>query len=288
MKNTKRVFITGASAGFGQDTTKAMAEKGHTVYATMRGATGKNADKARALQSWAKERGHSVHVLDLDVTQDQSVDKAVTAALQNGGIDVLINNAGLGNWGIDEGFTIEQAQQVFDINLFGVMRVNRAVLPYFRREGKGLILYVSSGLGRIVFPFLAVYTASKHALEGYAESTSYELAPLGIRSVIVQPGAYGTTFLANSMPPQSDVTGAYGPTAKMFEAFGSGFEERAKSGELGDPSEVVQALVEEVERPDGERPLRRTVGQDVLEPVSAINQTCDQVQGHLLDALGLK
>jgi NAD(P)-dependent dehydrogenase (short-subunit alcohol dehydrogenase family) len=168
------------------------------------------------------------------------------------------------------------------------MRLNRAVVPHFRKVGKGLIIYISSGLGRIVFPFLAIYTSSKHAIEGFAESTSYELAPLGIESVIVQPGAYGTTFLANSVHPKNGVTSAYGPTTKMFEAFGSGFEERAKSGELGDPSEVVKALVEEVERPSGERALRRTVGQDVLEPVSDINQTCDQVQDNLLSAFGLK
>lgn len=288
MSNSKRVFITGASAGFGHETTKALARKGHTVYATMRGVSGKNADQAQALTSWAKEAGHSVHVLELDVTDEASVSKAVGAAVEKDGIDVLINNAGIGTWGIDEGYTVEQAQQVFDVNLFGVMRVNRAVVPHLREAGTGLIIYISSGLGRIVFPFMAVYTASKFAIEGFAESTSYELAPLGIQSVIVQPGAYGTTFLDNSMHPVNDVMGTYGPSAKTFEAFGSSFEERAKSGDLGDPSEVVKALVEEVERPTGERPLRRTVGQDVLEAVSAINQTCDQVQDHLLSAFGLK
>jgi NAD(P)-dependent dehydrogenase (short-subunit alcohol dehydrogenase family) len=135
---------------------------------------------------------------------------------------------------------------------------------------------------------MAAYTASKFALEGFAESASYELAPLGIQSVIVQPGAFGTTFLANAVRPQTDVSSTYGPTAKMFETFGRGFEERAKSGGLGDPADVVAALVEEVERSAGERALRRTVGQDVAEPVSAINQTCDQVQGYLLNAFGLK
>ena len=288
MSNSRRVFITGASAGFGFDTSKALAEEGHTVYATMRGVEGKNADKAKALASWAKDGGRSVHILELDVTDEASVGKAVAAAVEKGGIDVLINNAGVGTWGIDEGYTIEQAQQIFDINLLGVMRVNRAVVPHLRKAGKGLIIYTSSGLGRIVLPFMAIYTASKFALEGFAESTSYELAPLGIQSVIVQPGAFGTTFLANSVHPKSDVVGTYGPTAKMFEAFSSGFEERAKSGGLGDPSEVVKALVKEVERPAGDRPLRRTVGQDVMEPVSAINETCDQVQGHLLSAFGLK
>lgn len=288
MGSSKHVFITGASAGFGHAAARALAERGHTVYATMRGRTGKNADKAEALERWAHEGGHSVHVIELDVTDLASVQRAVAEAVDKGGIDVLINNAGVGTWGIDEGYTIEQAQQVFDVNLFGVMRANHAVVPHFRRAGKGLIITISSGLGRLVFPFMAIYTASKFAIEGFAESVSHELAPLGIESVILQPGAYGTTFLANSMHPESDVSSAYGPTAEMFEAFGSGFEERARSGQLGDPNDVVQALVEEVERPAGARSLRRPVGQDVAEPVTAINQVCDQVQDGLLRAFGLR
>ena len=288
MSDSKRILITGASAGFGENTTKALAEKGHTVFATMRGVAGKNAGKAKALEEWAKSGGHSVHVLDLDVTDEASVSKAVASAVEKGGIDVLINNAGVGTWGIDEGYTVEQAQRVFDINLFGVMRLNRAVVPHFREAGKGLVVYVSSGLGRVVFPFMAIYTASKFALEAFAESTSYELAPLGIHSVIVQPGAYGTTFLGNSVHGEKDVTGSYGRSAEMFAAFGSGFEERAKAGGLGDPSEVTAALLEEVERPAGDRPLRHTVGQDIMEPVSAINQACDQVQNGLLSHYNLK
>ncbi len=184
--------------------------------------------------------------------------------------------------------TPSSRQQVFDINLFGVMRVNHAVLPYFRKAGRGLIIYISSALGRIVLPFLAIYTASKHAIEGFAESTSYELAPLGIETVIVQPGTYGTTFLEHPINPESDVSNTYGLTTKRFDALGRGFEERAKSGNIGNPSEVAKTLVEEVERAGGERPLRRVVGQDVKVPVSAINQTCDHVQGHLLRTSGLK
>ena len=288
MSDSKRVFITGASSGFGSDTVKALAEKGHTVYATMREVSGRNAGKARALESWAREGDCSVHVLELDVTDRASVSKAVAAAVDEGGIDVLINNAGVGTWGIAEGFSVEQAQAIFNINLFGMMRLNHAVLPHFRQAGKGLVVYVSSGLGRIVYPFMAIYVSSKFAIEAFAESTSYELAPLGIQSVIVQPGAYGTKFFANAMYPTSDVGSKYGPSAKMFEAFGRGLEERIKAGGLGDPSEVVAALVEEVERPAGERPLRRTVGQDIMDPVTAINQTCDQIQGQLLSRFGLK
>ncbi|MFN0246294.1 MAG: SDR family oxidoreductase, partial [Kofleriaceae bacterium] len=282
MSDKKRVFITGASAGFGFDTVKALAARGHTVFAAMRDVSGRNAAKATELESWATANHHAVHVVEVDVTNDASVAKGIATAVDRGGLDVIINNAGAGTWGIDEGFSIDQARQIFELNLLGVMRVNRAAVPHFRENGKGLILYVSSGLGRIVFPFMAIYTASKFALEGYAESTSYELAPLGIQSVIIQPGAYGTTFLANCVQPKTDVVGTYGATAKMFGAFSSGFEARAKSGGLGDPSEVVTAMVEEVERPAGDRPLRRPVGRDVGEAVTAINQTCNQIQDGLL------
>lgn len=288
MIEKKRVFLTGASAGFGRDTVKALAERGHTVYATMRGVTGKNADAAKELTTWAAAKGHDVKVAELDVTDEASVGRAVTEAVSGGGIDVVINNAGVGTWGIDEGFTSEQARGIFDINVLGPLRVNHAVLPYLREQRKGLIIYISSGLGRIVFPFLGIYTASKFAIEGYAESVSYELQPLGIESVIVQPGAYGTTFLNNSIHPKNDASAKYGPTAKMFEAFGASFESRAKAGGLGDPSEVVRALVEEVERPSGPRPLRRPVGNDVKEAVGAINAVADKVQDGLLRAFGMK
>ncbi|WP_428268381.1 SDR family oxidoreductase [Haliangium sp.] len=288
MSNSKRVFITGTSAGFGFDTAKALAAKGHTVYATMRAVGGKNADKAAALARWAEDGGHPLHVLELDVTDEASIATAVATAVERGGIDVLINNAGIGTWGIDEGYSIDQARQVFDVNVLGMMRMNRAVIPHLRAAGKGLVIYLSSGLGRIVFPFIAIYTASKFAIEGYAESMSYELAPLGIESVIVQPGTYGTDFFANWVLPKTDVTGAYGATAQLYEAIGNGFKERLESGGVGDPAEVVEILVEEVERPAGGRPLRRAVGQDTKEQVSAINDACDQVQDQLLGPLGLR
>jgi NAD(P)-dependent dehydrogenase (short-subunit alcohol dehydrogenase family) len=289
MGTIKRVFITGTSSGFGYGATRALAEKGHTVYATMRAPNGKNAAIAREISAWSAQNGYDVHLLDVDVTKESSIREAVSTVVDKGGIDVLINNAGVGTWGIDEGYTLNQAQRIFDINLFGVMRVNREVVPYMRSKHKGVIVYLSSGLGRIVLPFTAIYTASKFALEGYAESTSYELEPLGIHSVIIEPGAFGTNFMTNSLLPEKNVLSQYGSTATALAAFSKGFEERAQSGMMGKPDEVVQALVEEVERPmDAARPLRRTIGQDVKEGVGAINQTCEQVQQHLLKAFGLK
>jgi NAD(P)-dependent dehydrogenase (short-subunit alcohol dehydrogenase family) len=287
MSDKKKILITGASAGFGFDTAKALAQRGHTVYATMRGVAGKNEENAANLRAWAESGGLDLHVIELDVTDTKSVEAAVAKTNELGGIDVLINNAGFGNFNIDEGYSTEQAQAIFDVNLFGVMRVNRAVLPGMRAAGSGLIIYVSSGLGRFVLPFMAIYNSSKFALEGYAETINYEVEPLGIQSVIVQPGAFGTTFLGNTLQPDKDVVAGYGPTAATLETFGGNFEAAAKAGKLPDPIAVVNALVEEVERPAGDRPLRRPVGDDVSGPVGAINQAAQVAQGELHKAFGL-
>lgn len=288
MGDAKRILITGASAGFGYSAVQALAAKGHTVYATMRGVSGKNEEKATALRKWAEDGGHTVHVFELDVTNQASVDTAVKSAIDAGGIDVVINNAGLGNWGIDEGFSVDQAQSLFNVNVFGVMRLNRAVLPHFRDNNGGHLMYVSSGLGRIIFPFLAIYASSKFALEGYAESLSYEVGPEGVLSTIIQPGGYGTTFLANCMQPSDDATGKYGPSAKAFQGMSQAFEQMVESGQIGNPQEVVDVIVEEVEQASADRPLRRCIGKDVEEGVNAINATASQVQDAVLSSMGLK
>jgi NAD(P)-dependent dehydrogenase (short-subunit alcohol dehydrogenase family) len=288
MSKLQKILITGASSGFGLGTARALAEKGHTVYAGMRDIAGKNAQKAKDLAEWGVKGNYALHVLDLDVTNESSIEKAVNACIDKGGIDVLINNAGVGTWGIDEGYDVTQAQQVFDVNVFGAMRMNRAVVPHFRKAGKGIIVYISSGLGRFVLPFMAAYIASKFAIEGYAESVSVELAPLGIQSVIIEPGAFATNFLSNTLGPKRDVMQEYGATADMFKSFSEGFEEQAKSGGLGDPEEVVKTIIEEVESSETNRPLRRPVGAGILQMVSAINEVCDKVQDQLLTDFGLK
>lgn len=284
----KTVLITGASAGFGYDTSKALAERGHRVYATMRDIRGKNKEKAQELVSWAEAKQAALQVVELDVTQPASIERAAADLTKSSQLDVLINNAGVGSWGIDEAYTVEQAEKIFQTNLFGVMRMNHAFLPHMRQRSSGLVIYISSGLGRIILPYMAIYTASKFAIEAYAECTAYELAPLGVQTVIVQPGAYGTTFLSNSIRPEKNIVQEYGASGKIFEAFSGNFEKRAAEGGLGNPQEIVDAIVEEVEREAKDRPMRRTVGRDVQEGVVAINKVCAEVQGHLLAAMGIK
>ena len=290
MSQQLNILITGTSSGFGYGATKALAQKGHAVFATMRDATGKNLGKATELRQWAEAGGHKVRVLDLDVTQDASVKSAVDSVIAKAGkIDVLVNNAGVGTWGLQEAFSIEQVQAMFEVNVFGILRLNRAVLPHMRKAGEGYVIYLSSGLGRIILPFLGPYTASKFAVEALAETASYELEPVGISTTILEPGAYGTNFLANAIAPKdAGMIDQLPKTKVMFENFGKRFEARAKAGELGNPVEIVDALVELVDLDKDKRPLRKTVGMDVEQAVVPINEKCAEVQNMLLAGRGLR
>src|ERR1700732_2929237 len=213
MDSKQVVLVTGASTGFGRLISETLARQGHTVFATMRDPSGRNAANASEIRAVAAKEALPLHVLELDVTNDASVEQAVQAAVKQAGrIDVAINNAGYALSGLAEAVTPEQAQQIMDTNFFGSVRVNRAVLPYMRRQRSGLLLHISSGAGRVVFPAFGFYCASKFALEALAEAYHYELAPQGIESSIVEPGAYQTAVFGNivsaSDPARTETYGA--------------------------------------------------------------------------------
>src|SRR5215831_2787310 len=154
------ILITGASTGFGRDAAERLARRGHRVYATMRDVGNRNARNRAALEKVARDEDIDLHVLELDVTREESVQRAVEAALDDAGhIDVVINNAGFAGIGVSEAYTPEQFLQMFDVNLFGVVRVNRAVLPSMRARRSGLLIHISSGAGRVTVPALAAYCA---------------------------------------------------------------------------------------------------------------------------------
>jgi NAD(P)-dependent dehydrogenase (short-subunit alcohol dehydrogenase family) len=200
MNSKQVVLITGSSTGFGRLFTETLARNGHTVFATMRDLGGRNAKNASEIRALAEKDSLPIHVLELDVTDDTSVERAVDAAIAKAGrIDVAINNAGYYISGLEESVTTEQAQRLMDTNFLGPARVNRAVLPHMRRQRSGVLIHVSSGAGRVVLPSVGFYCASKFALEALAEAYSYELAGQGIESVIVQPGAYETAVFGNSV-----------------------------------------------------------------------------------------
>jgi len=262
------VLITGASTGFGRAAAETLASRGYTVFASMRDPLGRNASHSEALQSLANRERSRLHVLDLDVTQDASVEQAVEQALDVAGrIDVVINNAGISALGVTEAYTIKQVQDLFDVNVYGPFRVNRAVLPAMRHQRGGLLIHVSSAAGRSVPPCMAVYCASKFAMEALADAYRFELSPFGIDSVVVEPGIHRTPILEKFFPPADQARVAdYGPAAEYASRVKAVFDAANSAPETPGPEAVVEAFVRLIEMPAGERPFR-TVPTAALQPL---------------------
>jgi NAD(P)-dependent dehydrogenase (short-subunit alcohol dehydrogenase family) len=287
----KNILVTGASAGFGDLISRTLVEKGYTVFATMRDSGGRNNERANSLQSFAEGKPGRMHVLELDVSSDESVGKAVSRAIElEGPLDVVINNAGIGAGGLGEGFTAEQWRQIFDVNVFGVQRVTRAALPSMRERGTGLFINVSSVMGRVVIPFAAPYTATKYALEGMSEAYRYELSGTGVDVCVVEPGGFMTEFSSRMLSPQDTArVDAYGPIKDIPDRMWGGFMEKLSAEGAPDPQEIADAVLKLVETPAGERPLRVVV--DPLmggEGANSLNHASSQVQEQLLDGFGMR
>src|SRR5712672_3162536 len=192
------ILVTGSTSGFGRLTVETLARQGYIVFAGMRAVAGKNAPAAEELRVLAEREHLALHIVEIDITDDASVEQAIASLVGiTGRLDVVVNNAGMSYSGPLEAFTLEQVHQQFDTNVFSVLRVNRAVLPQMREQGSGLLLQIGSITGRLAFPFLGLYGATKFALEGLTESYHYELAPFGIDAAIIEPGTYPTTISAN-------------------------------------------------------------------------------------------
>jgi NAD(P)-dependent dehydrogenase (short-subunit alcohol dehydrogenase family) len=283
MSSKQVVLITGASTGFGRLFAETLARHGHTIFATMRDPGGRNAANASEIRALAKKESLPLHILEMDITKDESVEQAVRSAVEQAGrIDVAINNAGYGLIGLAEAVTVEQAQQIMDTNFFGSVRVNRAALPTMRRQRSGLLLHISSGAGRLVFPSFGFYCASKFALEALAETYHYELAPQGIESSIVQPGAYQTAVFGNIVKAADEArTETYG-IARQIPAKINDLLTRA----AGDAQEVADAVLRIVETPVGQRKLRYRVSRSALG-VDEINAQTEEMQARVFEAFGI-
>jgi NAD(P)-dependent dehydrogenase (short-subunit alcohol dehydrogenase family) len=283
MNSKQVVLITGSSTGFGRLFTETLARKGHTVFATMRDPGGRNAKNASEIRTLAQNDSLPIHVLEMDVTDDASVERAIDAAVSKAGrIDVAINNAGYFLTGLEEAVTTEQARRLMDTNFLGAVRVNRAVLPHMRRQRSGVLMHISSGAGRVVLPSAGFYCASKFALEALAEAYSYELAAQGIESVIVEPGAYETPVFGNTVTAADEGrTGTYGSVKEI-----PGKINAALSSTAGNAQEVADAVLRIIETPAGEKQLRYIVSPRKLG-VDEINALTKQVQANLLEAFGI-
>lgn len=280
----KNIVITGCSSGFGYDATLFLAGKGHTVYATMRNVNGKNQKAADTLRQIAKEKNQKIIVLEMDVTSDESVNAATAQIPQ---VDVLINNAGLGYGGPIESFTSQQVLDQLDLNIVGTIRVAKAVIPMMRAQNSGLIIQVSSGAGRAAFPGFGVYHASKWGLEGMSEAMRYELAPLGIDVVIVEPGPFSTNFFENIVSPENGaVAGAYEHVGAFFQGFQDQVTTAFKDANAPtDPMLVVETFKDLIDMPAGARPLRTLVGMDF--GLQSFNDMTESFRKGLLESMGL-
>ena len=227
-------LITGANSGIGRGAAVDLAAKGWTVYGSMR-----SLDKGEKLAAAAAEAGVEVHPVVCDVTDTESVNRAVAEVTEaSGGIDVLVNNAGIGGNGVVEEAPLELYQDVMDVNLYGIIRCLKAVLPQMREKGSGCIINISSVTGVLAAIAQAPYVASKWAVEGLTEALAQDVAPFGIRVAMVEPGIVRTAIMAKNTDAPNE-TGAYDThNRRLFGFYAAGLQTP------GHPSEVSDVIFE--------------------------------------------
>ncbi len=290
MKNV--IVVTGASSGFGLMAARALAYAGHTVYASMRETAGRNAPQVAEVLAYARTHGIDLRTIELDVASQESADAAVAKILaDNNRLDVVVHNAGHMSYGPAEAFTPEQFAQLYDINVLSTQRVNRAALPQLRRQGKGLVVWVSSSSVRGgTPPYLVPYFAAKAGMDSLAVSYAGELARWGIETSIIVPGAFtkGTNHFAHSGSPSDKARAdeyANGPTADFGEV---AFKGLASLEPLdANPQVVADAIVKVVDMPFGKRPFRVHIDPSE-DGAEIVNGVADRVRAELLRRIGLE
>lgn len=229
---SKVVLITGCSTGIGRDLAQRLTQVGYTVVATAR--------KVEALDDIS-----AAMKLPLDVTQPDSVTQAVEQIIQRfGRIDILINNAGYGLRGVVEEISDEQARQVYDVNVFGVIRMVRAVAPHMRQQKSGRIINISSIVGKVVVPINGLYSSTKFALEALSDAMRLELAPFGIQVVVIEPGSIKTNFLdtVQSHSQEDTFSNPASPYQPLYQKF---FKFNADMGQNAPGPEVVSRVIQQ-------------------------------------------
>ena len=290
MKNV--IVITGASSGFGLMSARALAHAGHIVYAGMRETAGRNAPRVEEMQQYAREHSVDLRAIEMDVSSQASVDAAIAQIVDaHQRLDVVIHNAGHMAYGPAEAFTPEQFAQLYDTNVLSTQRVNRAALPQLRKQGKGLVVWVSSSSVRGgTPPYLAPYFAAKAGMDSLAVSYAGELARWGIETSIVVPGAFtkGTNHFAHAGAPADDAVAkvyAEGPTRDFGDVAFKGLASLEPAD--ADPEAVARAIVEVVDKPFGKRPFRVHVDPSE-DGAEIVNGVADRVRAELLRRIGLE
>lgn len=286
------IVVTGASSGFGAMTARALASAGHTVYAGMRATEGRNAKAVADAAAFAKQHDVDLRSVELDVANDASVEAGIAKIITDAGrLDVIMHNAGHMSFGPAEAFTPEQFAELYDINVLSTQRVNRAALPHMRRQGKGLVVWISSSSTRGgTPPYLSPYFAAKAAMDSLAVSYAAELSRWGIETSIVVPGAFtrGTNHFAHSGSPSD-----HARAAEYNDGPYKGVPEKALQGLTSlepadaDPASVAVAVVDIVNKPFGTRPFRVHIdpSQDGAE---IVNGVADRVRAEMFRNIGLQ
>jgi NAD(P)-dependent dehydrogenase (short-subunit alcohol dehydrogenase family) len=286
------IVVTGASSGFGALAARALAHAGHSVYASMRGTTGRNAAQVAEAARYAAEHKVDLRTVELDVASDDSVEAGVARIVADAGrLDVIVHNAGHMSFGPAEAFTSEQYAELFDVNVLSAQRVNRAALPGMRKQGAGLVVWVSSSSARGgTPPYLAPYFAAKAAMDSLAVSYAGELARWGIETAIIVPGAFtkGTNHFVHAGAPADKARMAEydeGPYAGLPEQSLKGLASLEPAD--ADAGAVAEAIVKVVGAPFGKRAFRTHIdpSQDGCE---IVNGVADRVRAELLRRIGLE
>lgn len=283
----KTILITGAASGLGQATALYLAQRGYRVFASMRDLHTRNRPSAEFYAQQAQQQQLALVPIELDIGSEASIHSAFEQIYQQVDcLDVIIQNAGLGALGFIESFSAQQAQQVFEINTLGPLRLTNIALPYLRRQPESLIIYLSSAAGRLCFPFLGLYNASKFALEALVESYSYELTAFNIDLSLIEPGAYPSELHNKRLQPEHpDCLTHYGALQQAPDAMVAAMMALMGSEAAPDPTEISQAIAALIQQPQGQRPLRQVVGTIATTGITELNQFSAQCQRQLLTAL---
>jgi NAD(P)-dependent dehydrogenase (short-subunit alcohol dehydrogenase family) len=281
------VLITGCSSGFGRLMALTFARNGYQVFASMRNLATRNAQAAQELADIAKRENLTLETVEIDVNSRRSVDRGVDQVLNKANrIDIAINNAGITAPAPLEMQSIDYASSVFQTNVFGALRINRAVLPQMRDRRNGLIIQITSGLGRLLtIPGISAYCGTKAALDSMMEALSYELSPFGVELAIVQPGQYPTQFQANARRQLQEYQQQLSPADRIRESAYAEHLKRIQSdlqeSSQENPQVVADAVLRLAQMPAGTRSLR-TVVSAFAQPLEALNQQQSQLQQGVL------
>ena len=267
MSESRVAVVTGSSSGIGFEISLTLARHGFKTYATMR-----DLQKSSTLRSIADKEKIPLKCVQLDVTNDMSVKQAIETIVNEANkIDILVNNAGYGLSGAFEDLLINEIKLQFDTNYFGLIRATQAVLPIMRNQSAGIIVNISSGLGRFGIATSSAYASSKFAIEGLTESISYELEPFGIRTILVEPGIIKTNFIKAAVLAEKSKD-PNSPYFQFMNNMENGMKKLIESGEC--PEYVAKVVLDAIN--DSNPKLRYLAGKDVEHIMEIKNKISDE------------